>query len=1176
MAVRFILGRSGTGKTRYCLAQIVRALQAGGDEPLVLLVPEQATYQAERAILSWGPIRAYSRLHVLSFSRLAFLVLKDHRARPELSAAGRRILVARLLHRVAERLEVFGRVKGPGWAGSLASVIEQLQREAVEPDALRQTAEALARAGAASTTVGKFRDLACMLEAYVHDLHTTQRGWIDAAAELETLVAALRRATFLDRMRLWIDGFSGFTGQEQAVLAELLSMARQVRVALCLDPEAIDVDDPVAVEPGAARPFAVAERTYVRLRQIAAKRKVPVESPIVLRRVRRFREAVGLARVEAAMLRDPGPSTGRPDTAGTSPDTAESSVPMRVDGAVEVVKAHDVRAEARYVAGRIVDEVRNGRCRWRDIAVIVSDMEGYRHVLEPAFDDAGIPYFIDRPRPLHEHVLSRTLMTCLRLATGGPTSEEMAAFLKSPFSPLGVSEADAVEQYVRAFGVQGDEWLQEAPWQWARTEAALFDEARVDAWRRSGVAPIRRLIGVLGTDTTGGTCSGRTFIDALEQLLSDLDAARRVAALAESSPAHALVHRQAYEKTLELLGQYAAIMETVKLLAIEHVALLAQGLETLYLKQIPPTLDAVLVGAIERSRHPDIRVAFVIGATQGQFPVPVGTDAVLTDAERAAAERCGLELGDRMTRRLLDRAYLAYIAFTRPSNKLVITRPTTDAASRPVVGSPFVRELVERFEDLRETTVEPRNDLRRATCTAELAERLCLALGADGGSETEITEAAVLLDTLARGPEPFGSMADRVRAAVAYRNDARLPTDLVRAIYEGPLHCSVSRLSRFASCPYQHFARHVLRLEPRRVLTFEAVDTGMLYHRVLQRLFHRLQSDKPPRTWADLEPEAGQIEPLVCEVMEAVVSADAGWASLVGRSPQIRFVIQRAAEVMTDFVVRLVQMAHAGRLRQIASECVFGQADGERDMPPVHLTDGALDLYLHGRLDRIDCVHIGDAGDQGGAAHQSTTSENDQPTAVVVFDYKRRDARFDWAAFAAGLDLQLPGYLLAVENAGCGWRPVGAFLLPIEPASSHLKAVKNAVGYTLDSPKATGVFNGEWAEFLDATAVSTRRGSAFYSFTVKKDGDRYGNWGRSSALRPHEFARLIEVTQTTMLNLARRIVDGDIEPRPYRLGTKTPCSRCDYRSVCKFDWQINRYRPVRGRTKAEVVGGGGT
>ena len=81
MAVQFILGRSGTGKTSYCIKAIVNELAEPTEQRLILLVPEQATYQAERAILADKRIAGYNRLNVLSFDRLQFLLLGKNTAR---------------------------------------------------------------------------------------------------------------------------------------------------------------------------------------------------------------------------------------------------------------------------------------------------------------------------------------------------------------------------------------------------------------------------------------------------------------------------------------------------------------------------------------------------------------------------------------------------------------------------------------------------------------------------------------------------------------------------------------------------------------------------------------------------------------------------------------------------------------------------------------------------------------------------------------------------------------------------------------------------------------------------------------------------------------------------------------------------------------------------------------
>jgi len=108
MAVRFVLGRSGSGKTSYCIKAIADALlEPNGTQPLILLVPEQASFQAERAIFAGKKITGYSRLHVLSFDRLQFLLFGKNTARPELSRIGRVMAIHKILRQNCEQLKIF-------------------------------------------------------------------------------------------------------------------------------------------------------------------------------------------------------------------------------------------------------------------------------------------------------------------------------------------------------------------------------------------------------------------------------------------------------------------------------------------------------------------------------------------------------------------------------------------------------------------------------------------------------------------------------------------------------------------------------------------------------------------------------------------------------------------------------------------------------------------------------------------------------------------------------------------------------------------------------------------------------------------------------------------------------------------------------------------------------------
>ena len=72
MALQFVLGSSGSGKTEYIYERLVR--QAG--EHLVI-VPEQFTMQTQQKLVELAPNHAIMNIDVLSFKRLAYRVFDD-------------------------------------------------------------------------------------------------------------------------------------------------------------------------------------------------------------------------------------------------------------------------------------------------------------------------------------------------------------------------------------------------------------------------------------------------------------------------------------------------------------------------------------------------------------------------------------------------------------------------------------------------------------------------------------------------------------------------------------------------------------------------------------------------------------------------------------------------------------------------------------------------------------------------------------------------------------------------------------------------------------------------------------------------------------------------------------------------------------------------------------------
>ncbi len=154
MAVQFVLGASGSGKTTHCIRSVIRELSEGeSDRSLVLLVPEQATFQAERAILSNERIAGYHRLKVLSFDRLGFFLLGKNSATAELSRLAREMIIHKILRAEGHRLRVFGQAsKMQGLAAEIAKTITELHECAKDPDDLTEPIDSLMFVGSSINT----------------------------------------------------------------------------------------------------------------------------------------------------------------------------------------------------------------------------------------------------------------------------------------------------------------------------------------------------------------------------------------------------------------------------------------------------------------------------------------------------------------------------------------------------------------------------------------------------------------------------------------------------------------------------------------------------------------------------------------------------------------------------------------------------------------------------------------------------------------------------------------------------------------------------------------------------------------------------------------------------------------------------------------------------------------
>ncbi|MFH1416830.1 MAG: PD-(D/E)XK nuclease family protein [Planctomycetota bacterium] len=1232
MAVRLIAGRAGSGKTHWCQARIRDALAASPvDGPrLVMLVPEQAALQMERGLLSMSPTSALGRCDVLSFRRLAHRILNDTPgAMPTvLTPIGRQMALRHLITRHRKSLREFGKMADRGGAiTAIARTIGELLQEAVSPEQLEETARSTTdRQDPCATRLG---DLALLYRAYLEYLGSER---VDPEGVLDLARTRLCDTPWARDAHIWIDGFAGLTQQQVRMIAALAGLAPHVDIGLLLDPTRGRARDPDA-PPDDLSLFARTERTWFTLLQALHEAGIPIDEPVLLDNAPppRFGGAEPLALLEkhlftgpvspheseARSVRPPRRTTIRAPSASERVHIRAARVSERslCDRAaiVRLVRAPDQRTEVEAAVAAIVDLVQRPESpmRYRDIAIIVRNLEPYHEIISATLAAHGIPFFIDRRRPTYHHPLIHLVRAAMAMHGSGPFDQAVAMLLKTGLSGLDDNTADALENYVLACGLVSAAAWQE-PWTHPASSEGSDTPASRDAVRQAEAAR-QTLVQQVGDwwpkpGAQRGRPACRTWVKRLYALLERLRAIDRLSAWCDEAEARgdldeAAEHEHVWTDLVRLLDQLVETLGDELMTGRQFREVLESGLSEFTLGLVPATLDQVLVGSIERSRHPAVRAAFVLGFGDGQFPARMSEDAILGDEERLRLEQSGISLGRTLARRLLDERMLAYIALTRPSEHLWISFPMSDESGRPLAPTPYWNAVRTVLPDVPVETVSAESPTSISTASrlaGSLASQMrswCEHAGEAGNAEEPRTSVRAVTDdaaanVLRRHParEPTGetpvppvappaaqilsisgagawpalydwaritdSVATKVAAALsalAPPHKARLSATAAASLWPPPHRTSVTRLERFAQCPFQHFSAHGLALRERPIHQIGALDLGRLYHTVLEQFVNELiETDSH---LGDMS--AGDIARSLSRLCRDVVPQ---YAQDVRMEPhEQRAAVWRGDHELPPAITGEKAAVGKTRLRPVATEQAFGDMPGDA-LPALELklARGRF-VAVRGVIDRVDVLQTGDAA------------------LTVVFDYKRGiGRRLQLEEVYHGLALQLLAYLLVIRDHGkhlVGGEvvPGGAFYLPLLGEFKRVEHPDEAEQEDFDAFKTfrpRGVIDFDWIDRIEPT-FDTGWSDAFAVYRTK-DG-RIGHAENNDAVESGVMPRLIEHVRAKMTELAEDWLSGNIAVMPARLGKQTPCSWCAYRTVCRIEYATRESRVLRKMKRSDVL-----
>lgn len=1120
MSLRFCFGPSGAGKSHRIYEEI---MQRAAEEPgrnFLIIVPDQFTMQTQKDLVMRSDRDGILNIDVLSFGRLSHRILEEvgTKEMPVLDDTGKSLVLQKVAADLKEQLPAMGSLlHKQGYIHEVKSAISEFMQYGISTQDMDKLITSAQKRGALAMKLKDLKTLYRGFQDYIRD------HFITTEETLDVLRRSLSKSRILKGSVVVFDGFTGFTPIQNRLIQELMRVCAETIVTVTIGVG----EDPYKMD-GEQKLFHLSKKTVADLEKLAAEAEVERgEDLFVKGGPNRFAKAPALHYLEQNLFRYQ-----------YEPYAGEQQE-------IHMFEALSPREEVHQTALYIRHLSREQGMTYRDIAVVIGDLEGYASYVETEFGQLEIPCFLDRTRGIVLNPMIEYIKSALQLYIKDFSYDTVFHFLRSGMADISREEIDELENYVIRTGARG-----------YRTYSRLFTrrteemQGNAEGSEQAEEKTMERLNRIrqqfmdaveilhMGSQEKAGDYVSHLY-DFLEQnqvqqkLLNYQQQFEK-----EGDLSRAREYAQIYRLVMDLLDQVYELLGEEEISRQEFADILEAGFGEITVGTIPQNVDRIVVGDMERTRLKQVKVLFFLGVNDGNIPKNASKGGIISDMDREFLIESGTEMAPSPRQQMyIQRLYL-YLNMTKPSEQLYLSYAKVNSEGKGIRPSYLIDTVRKLFPAMSVEYPQNRSRLEQIEGRQEGARYLAEELReyVEGTLPEEERQDFYLMY---RAYEADAAGRDLLtRAAFRRYRESGLSRIVARALYGQQLENSVSRLETYAACACRHFLQYGLSLQEREEFGFEASDMGTVYHAVLENFAGKLAESN--LTWWDFT------EDFAAKAVKESVEAYAATygETVLYSSARNEYAITRMSRILTRTVLTLQKHLKQGSFQPDDYELSFRFAE---DLDSIHV-DLSEDekMHLQGRIDRID------------------VSEDAEHVYVKVIDYKSGNRKFDLAALYYGLQLQLVVYMNAAMEMESRKHP-DKEIVPAALLYYHIDdpTIETPVELTdeqineqiLAKLRMNGVVNSD-PEVVERLDRYMQDKSVVIPVEKKKDGSFSA---RSGVLSWEEMQLISSYVDAKIRSIGREILDGKIAANPYEKGNEEACTYCAYKKVCGFDGSIPGY-----------------
>lgn len=904
--LNFLIGRACTGKTHKIIETTAKT---SSHKKVVLIVPEQFTFESERAMIKYSDA-VLDNISVLSFSRLFDFVAEatGRGAAQCVSDFEKMILLKKALVASSEQLSVFSRyIKYRDFVKSVSDTIRDFKFAGANADDLLRAARDIG-----GTCGAKLEDLSCIMSAY--DALLSEK-YIDPADKLTKLYEILCGFEYFKDTDVFFDSFTGFTGQQYKIIGKILEQADNVTFSFC-------ADDDNDLSLGVFYNTCTAIENIKKIASANGIKDVAVEKLTAS-----YYSNEAMKNLEKLMF--------------ASADNCIS------DGNVNVIACENSRQEALAAANIIRREVKENGYRFRDFILVARNSDTYADDVLRQCEKHGISCFTDRKFSLAYTPVCNYVLRLIDVAIS-MSSENVLSLLKTGLFDLSDEEIFELENYVYIWDIVAADWQEE--WDMS-VKGITADEdsdsskaklSRINATRQK----VYKIISDFKSEFSGTPQKRATAIyKHLTSMKIDDKLATALKKLTDDNEHYlASVNRQSWDSFIAVLDSIVRVMDKTSVSTDEFYETMLIAVDAVHIANIPQMLDEVTFGSAERIRPSKPKISIVMGANHGVFPFVGSAKGLLAASDKEKLKKFDIDLADDVIKGAVEENYLVYSMLCCPVDKVYVLYAEKDSLGKAQAPSSFVSRITDAFVDIKVQTEgnDSKKTIKKFSISA--SGEFLPATAASAYNEIGIVNESeyVSVKESVRGYENYFERLELIEKSSSDIDFSISPATSDK-LFGKEINLSATGFDIYHKCSLSYLLKQGIQAKKIEKADLGVLQRGLITHYVLEKIVDKFHSKLGSLTPAEISSE---VDVLISDYFDNVKGSDKLMTA------RFSFLLSKIALQIKNIVAHMASEFAQSGFDAKYCELTIGNKE---DIPGLKyiLDDGSV-INFEGKIDRVD------------------------------------------------------------------------------------------------------------------------------------------------------------------------------------------------------------------------------